>query len=143
MIARWPGKIAAGSMTDHVSGFQDVLPTLVDVAGGKPPTDIDGISYLPTLRGGKGQKKHEQLVWEFFGYGGQQAVRAGKWKAVRQRLKKGNRKIMLFDMEKDRDETTDVAAQHPEIVAKMDRIMRTERTTQPDFPIPMLDGKKD
>lgn len=140
-IARWTGTIAAGATTDHVSGFQDVLPTVVEIAGGKPPHGIDGISFAPTLLGRGEQRQHDHMVWEFFGYGGQQAVRMGSWKAVRRQLRENATPIELYDLSVDIAESNDVAAQHPDIVAQMDHIMRTERTPNADFPIEMLDRR--
>jgi len=140
-IARWPGTVAAGVTSDHVSGFQDVMPTLVEIAGGPAPGGIDGISFAPTLLGEGEQQQHDYLVWEFFGYGGLQAVRAGKWKAVRRKLRKEPTPIELYDLSVDLAEANDVAASHPEVVARMDRIMRTDRTPNIDFPISFLDEK--
>ncbi|MFQ5811206.1 MAG: arylsulfatase, partial [Armatimonadota bacterium] len=78
-IARWPGKIEAGAVSEHVSAFWDVLPTFAELAGGEPPADIDGISMAPTLLGRSDeQKQHEYLYWE---HKGAQAVRLGDWKA--------------------------------------------------------------
>src|ERR1051325_3468222 len=76
MIVRWPRRVMPGRTSDHISGFQDVLPTLCEISGAKPPKGLDGISMLPTILGkGEGeQKKHDFLYWEFPGYGGQQAV---------------------------------------------------------------------
>lgn len=138
-IARWPGKIEAGSTTDHISGFQDLLPTMAELTGQPVPEGVDGVSYLPTLLGREGQRQHDHLVWEFFGYQGQQAVRAGKWKAVRRGLHQGNRKVELYDLAQDVGETTDVAAAHPEVVRRLTEVMVTVRTKNPDFPIEMLD----
>jgi len=84
LIARWPGHVAPGSVTDHVAAFWDLLPTLAELTGAQPPSAIDGISFAPTLLGrDDAQKQHPWLYWEFPGYGGQQAVRLGHWKAVR------------------------------------------------------------
>jgi arylsulfatase len=140
-IARWTGKITAGATTDHVSGFQDVMPTLVEIAGGTPPDGIDGISFAPTLLGRGEQRQHDHMVWEFFGYGGQQAVRMGQWKAVRRQVHKKATPIELYDLSVDVAESNDVAAEHPDIVARMAHIMRTERTPNADFPIEMLDRR--
>ncbi len=84
MIASWPGHIQPGSKSNLISGFQDVMPTLCEIAGVQPPVDADGISFLPELQG-KEQKKHEYLYWEFPETGGQQAVRMGKWKGNQKR----------------------------------------------------------
>jgi arylsulfatase len=144
MIARWPGKIPASTSTDHISAFWDVMPTLADAAGVEPPAEIDGISFLPTLLGRpEQQKKHEFLYWEFGGYGGQQAVRMGDWKGVRQNIKRRNNKdplkIELYNLREDIGETNDVAAEYPEIVEQIREIMRTEREPSEVFPMPPLD----
>ena len=124
MIASWPGMISAGSSTDHISAFWDVLPTLSDISGAKNPDNIDGISFLPTLLGQDEQEKHDFLYWEFPAYQGQQAVRMGKWKAVRKNIFNGNMKIELYDLEKDPTESNNIAGDHSEILARMDSIMK-------------------
>ena len=146
MIAAWPGVIEAGAVTDHVSAFQDVLPTLADLAGvhegpdAVPAPPTEGISFLPTLLGEPGQEQHAYLAWEFFGYGGQKAVRMGDWKAVRQRLRRDDPgAIELYDLAADPAETTDVAADHPEVVARAEALFREARTPNPTFPQPLYD----
>jgi arylsulfatase len=130
LIAEWPGKIQSNTHSDLISANWDAMPTLCRIAGVKPPRNIQGISYLPTLLGHpKRQKKHPYLYWEFPGYGGQQAVRKGKWKGIRMHIEKGNLKIQLFNLDKDIQEQHDVADQHPRIVEKIKRIMQQEHTT--------------
>jgi arylsulfatase A len=141
MIARWPGEIAAGTTTDHVSGFQDVLPTLVEVAGGEAPAGLDGLSFLPTLLGKGEQAEHAYLYWEYPEVDGQQAVRMGRWKAVRRNLKKGTLVTALYDLETDIAEEHDVAAEHPDVVTQIEAIMSEARTPSEHFPIPVLDGE--
>ena len=132
-IARWPGRIEPGTTSDHPSAFWDFLPTACEVAGLAPPEGLDGISYLPALLGKK-QKKHGHLYWEFVERNGKQAVRAGKWKAIRQEVKKNpDAPIELYDLEKDLGEERDVAGEHPDIVRKMRRLMETSRTVNPNF----------
>ena len=63
MLVRWPGKIKAGTVTDHLMYFPDVMPTLADVVNVKSPK-TDGLSFLPTLLGKEGQQQHEYLYWE-------------------------------------------------------------------------------
>ena len=140
MIARWPGKISAGSQSDHVSGFQDLLPTMAALTGQPVPDGVDGVSYLPTLLGKSGQEQHDHLVWEFFGYRGQQAVRAGRWKVLRQNLHRGNTAVELYDLDNDLAEARDVSNQHPEIVKRLTAVMERVRVPSKDFPIKMLDG---
>ncbi len=128
MIAAWPGRIPAGSETDHISAFWDLLPTLCEISGVTPPGDIDGISYLPTLLQRGEQKNHPYLYWEYPEAGSSQAVRMGNWKAIRRHISKGNLKIELFDLERDLREERDVAAAHPEIVQKIEKILQAAHT---------------
>jgi arylsulfatase A-like enzyme len=82
MIARWPKRIKAGAKSDKVWAHWDLLPTLAEAAGVKPPAGIDGISMFNALSGRR-QRDHEFLYWEFHERGFSQAARMGDWKAVR------------------------------------------------------------
>ncbi len=129
LVARWPGKIRPGIVTDHLSAFYDVMPTLADVAGSEAATDTDGISFLSTMVGRTDhQHTHDFLFWDFPGYGGQIAVRTGKWKGLRRRVRRNpDAPLKLYDLEADIGEKHDVAADHPEVVEKIRRIMIQER----------------
>ena len=120
--ARWPGKIQAGAVSDQVFYFPDVLPMIAELAGAKPPAEIDGFSLVPTLFGedkaGKKQAQHEFLYWE---YGNQTAVRMGDWKALR-RTGKNASGWELYDLREDIEEARDVAKDHADIVAKIEAI---------------------
>lgn len=145
MIARWPGKIEASTTSEHLSAFWDVMPTMAEVAGVKPPQETDGISFLATLLGKPGtQQKHDFLYWEFAGHGGLQAVRMGDWKAVRQDLLNEDSsqplKTELYNLSSDIGETTDVASQYPGVVRQMEAIMESEHTPSELFPMPALDS---
>jgi arylsulfatase A len=130
-IARWPGRIEPGSETDHPSAFWDFLPTACEIIGAKPPADIDGISYLPTLLGkSRKQKKHEVMYWEL---GRRQGVRMGDWKAVRN--KPGN-KVELYNLANDIGEQNDLADKEPEVLVKMTELLTTARTESDVFPLP-------
>ncbi len=129
LIAVWPGHIKADSKSDHISAFYDVMPTLCELTGVATPEDTDGISFLPALLDIQEQHQHEFLYWEFPSYGGQQAVRIGKWKGMRRNiLSEDNIDIQLFDLETDLQEQNNVAAQHPEVVEKIREIMSTARS---------------
>ncbi|GIW97525.1 MAG: N-acetylgalactosamine-6-sulfatase [Pirellulaceae bacterium] len=140
-IVRWPAKIAAGSQSDRVIGFEDWMPTLMELTGygERIPAGIDGISLAPTLLG-RPQPERPYLYREFPGYGGQQAIRIGRWKGVRQNMRRGNLTIELYDLDKDVSESQDVAAEHPTIVQQMEKMMTEVRTPNPDFPLIPLDA---
>lgn len=133
LIAYWDGVIAPGQTTDHISAFWDLMPTLADIAGAETPSNIDGISYLPTLLGKGEQKVHDYLYWE---HTGSAAVRWGDWKAIRMSFVPGkNDKIQLYNLKEDIGETNDVAAEHPELVAKAEALMAKAHTPNPLFPL--------
>lgn len=129
-IARWPGRIKKNTTSEHISAFWDFLPTCCELIGVEPPPGIDGISMLPTLLGQpRRQKKHEYMYWEL---NGQQAIRMGKWKALRL---KPDKKIELYDLDKDIAESQDLAQDNPELIAKMDEMFKTVRTESDVFPL--------
>ena len=144
-IARWPGRIPAGVVSDEITAFWDILPTIAAVAGVEPPAHIDGISLLPLLTGGELERRHEYLYWEFPGYGGQQAVRKGEWKAVRQNILRPDNpdplRIELYHLAADTGETVDLADAYPERVAEFRRIMRESRVPSALFPMGPLDSE--
>jgi len=127
MIVKWPGHVEPGSTTGLLSAHYDALATIADVVGAK--VESDGISYLPTLLGKPdAQKRHDFLYWDFGGYGGQIAVRKGKWKGVLRNLRKHpDAKVELYDLERDESERDNVAGDHPEIVAELMKIVRNSR----------------
>ena len=116
-IARWPGKIAPGSVSDHLGYFPDLLPTVAEVTGAKAPADVDGISILPTLIGesatGHAQKQHEYLYWEI---GGWTAIREGDWRAVKPPK---NDKWELYDLATDPSESKDLAVAKSDVLANL------------------------
>ncbi|MEM7375310.1 MAG: arylsulfatase [Bacteroidota bacterium] len=129
MIVRWPGKIQAGTVSDFVWAFWDVMPTFADLAGIRKELDTDGLSVLPTLLG-KQQEPHQHLYWEFYNPF-QQAVRMGQWKGIRLGTEED---IRLFDLHADIREEIDVASKHPEIVTQIETIMAQEHVESPYWP---------
>jgi arylsulfatase A len=130
LIARWPGKIEPGSVTDHTSAFWDYFPTFTELSGAATPDDIDGISMLPTLLDDRSrQQQHEYLYWE---YQGRQAVRMGRWKAVRHHI---DGDIELYDLETDIGEQQNVAHDHSTVITRISEIMRSARTESDLFPL--------
>ena len=124
MVARWPGKIAPGTTTDHACAHWDFLATACEVAGVKTPEGLDGLSYAPALLG-KEQKPHEYLYWEFHEKGFDQAIRMGDWKGVRNGL---GEPLQLYNLKTDLHEDRNVADQNADIVAKLAAQMKAART---------------
>ena len=148
LIARWPGKIKAGAISNLPCYFADMMPTFVELARSRKymPGNIDGISIVPTLTGReKEQKKHAFLYWEWGRYnwakrrnepgGPAQAVRMGKFKAVRP---KSSVPFELYDLSKDIGEQNNIAAEHPQIVARIDKWVKQNRVE----PRPQIEPKK-
>lgn len=123
-IAWGPGIVPSGVTVDHVSYFGDFMQTAADLAGVDAPPN-DGVSMAPLLTGDmEAQDGHDYLYWEFYEWGSAQAVRKGKWKAVRKPMFDGP--IELYDLEADLGETNDLAADYPDLVAEMEAIMAKE-----------------
>jgi len=132
MIASWPGTIEGGRITDHVSAFWDVLPTLSDLAGFNVDR-TDGISFLPVLLGEE-QPAHEFLYWEFHERGGKQAILADPWKAVRLGVGQNpDGPLELYNLDEDPHEKNNVADMYPELVDKFSRMMEEERVPSAKF----------
>jgi len=118
-IASWPGVIKSGTITDQVGHIIDVLPTFIEMTGSVYPDQINGRklkplagkSMLPIFRGEQRQG-HDVLYWQF---SRAKAIRTGKWKLVRY----GQADWELYDLEKDRTELNNLAAQYPQKVKQM------------------------
>lgn len=136
MIARWTNRIKAGTESEHINYFPDVLPTLAELGGASQyvPDSLDGISFLPALLGETNQKEHEFLYWEDANYKRNppfdmisgtlmQAVLMGKWKAVKNTP---GSPIELYDLSIDIGEQHNIALENPNIVKKMLRTMKSE-----------------
>jgi len=119
-IASWPGKIPAGSVSGHVSGFNDFMVTACDIAGiGVAPAKTDGVSYLPTLLG---QPEKQQSTYRYY----KDTVRVGDWKLFKQ---KRGKKYSLYNLKEDIGEEHDVAKENPEVVERLKIYL--EKAVQP------------
>lgn len=128
MIARWPGKIAAGTTSAHPCAAHDFLPTACQLAGVAAPDSIDGISYLPTLLGrAKEQRAHEYLYCASKEGETAVGVRMGNWKLVQYRgNKRAGGEWRLYDLSQDIGEQRNLAEQHPDIVKKILALLKRD-----------------
>ncbi len=129
-LARWPGKLAAGSTTSFVADFADMLPTFAELAGTKAPADADGVSIVPTLLGkSANQLTREYHYWEA---APAQALRQGDWKVYRDAPDKP---VELYNLGSDIGETRDVAGQHRDIAARLETLMSQAHIESAEFPL--------
>lgn len=134
-VAKWPKVITPGQNSEFIGAFWDILPTFSEIAGITNPDHIDGISLINTLKGGKNQKEHEYLYWEFHKEGGKQAVRYRNWKGIRLNLLKDkNASIALYDINTDPHEKRDVSSEHPDIIKKITSFMNEAHLESTIFP---------
>lgn len=132
-IAYWPNVIKSGQRSDLISAQWDMMATFADIIGGKANEDTDGISILPTLNGKGTQEKHAYLQWEYPEKNGQQAIRMGKWKAIRTNIKNNpNAPVELYDLSIDINETSDLSGVYPDQANKMKLLM--QKRTQASHP---------
>ena len=117
-IAWWPGQIKASTQSDEPLAAYDWLPTACELARTTPPDGIDGLSFVPTLIGGR-QQSHEYLFWSF---GPKKAARRANWKAV---IPDDGMPLELYDLGKDIGEETDVSDAFPTVATDMMQIIRT------------------
>ena len=145
-IVRRPGMVPAGKVCDEIVTTMDLMPTFARLAGGEIPKDriIDGKDVTDLISGKKGAASPHEAFYTY-NYLRLNAVRGGKWKLVLPRPARppgtgwSGRMIdavpqtQLFDLEKDIGEKHDVAAKHPEIVAKMMKLVEKAREDLGDY----------
>ena len=141
LIARWPGHIPAGSTSDFAGAFWDFLPTFAELAGAEISPGLDGVSMVPVLTGSPAeQKTHEFLYWEFHeGGGSKQAVRMGDWKGVRLGPMQP---LELYNLASDIGEEKDVAAEHADVVGKIENYLETARSESEFWPLRAQDSSE-
>jgi arylsulfatase A-like enzyme len=131
MIASWPGTIPRGRVSAHPWAHWDIFPTLAELAGAHVPQGQDGMSMARALRG-QSQPTHDFFYWEFHERGFQQAVRMGRWKAVRPSK---DAALELYDLQGDPRERTNIAAAHQDVVRRIEAYLRTARTESAEWPV--------
>lgn len=135
MIARWTGMIAPGRVTDHASAFWDIMPTFAELIDVRIRGKIDGVSFLPTLKGDNNkQQSHDYMYWEFHEQGGRRALRQGDWKLVQYNVNKSpNGKFELYNLRQDPSEQNDLAGNFPDRVKSMQKTLLNAHTPSPVF----------
>lgn len=140
-VVRWPACVMPGGTSDHIGAFWDLMPTFAELTGKPIGMTTDGISLLPTLLNRGAQKQHAYLYWEFHEQGGKQAVRMGPWKGIRlEAARYPDRVISLYHLGNDPGEQRDVAAEYPDIVARIKRIMQEAHVETDHFPFHARNG---
>ena len=126
-----------------ISSFYDIFSTFADLVDVENKYPTYGLRMLPALLDNGPQEEHDYLYWEFPEYNGQQAVRIGKWKGVRQNLKEGDIEIQLFDLETDPGELVNLADDFPNIIDSISQIMNKahQRAIFDRFLIPVIDDQ--
>jgi len=133
-IARWPGKVPRGKTSKEIIAFQDMMPTFAELAGTKINHKIDGISVVNAILGNPQNEKHQYLYWDY-GHCRErfdQAIRIGKWKGIREGKEE---KIQLYNLDLDLGEKVDVANDYPEVVDKIEEIMKTAFVPNDRYPV--------
>ena len=133
-LARWPGTVPV-RVCDEPWAFWDILPTFSELAGVNVPATVksDGLSLVGYLKGGTAPPR-ECFYWELHEGKPIQAVRFGNWKAVKNGV---SAPVELYDLATDAAEKTNVAASHPDLVAKAASLLTAGHTPDPNWP---LDG---
>lgn len=134
-LAWWPGHVPAGRVSSHPAYFGDWFATACELAGARVPDGLDSLSFVPELlANGEGQARHDYLYWEFHERGfSQAALYQGRWKAIRER--RTDAPLVLYDLHEDVGEQEDLAARHPDLVAKLDAYLKTARSESADWPV--------
>ena len=123
-----------------MSGFEDWMGTIAEMLELETsPESTDGVSLVKTLKGEE-QPERPFLYREFSGYGGQQSIRVGDWKAIRQNMNKGNVKLELYDLASDKNESINVAEQNSEMVAKLEQLMTEQHVKSELYPLRPFDA---
>ena len=137
LLARWPGRIQAGVVSDHLCAAWDLFPTVADIVGIKATGNIDGISFLPTLLNRR-QRRHDYLYWEIHEAGHfARAIRRGHWKGIQTGVQQP---LQLFHLGRDPAETVNLADRYSRTAKRLERYLNGARTQSVDWPIPPLEN---
>ena len=127
-IVSWPYKIKNSRTVDDVSISYDIFQTISELSGVNDLYDYptDGVSLVDIFIDEGKTLERDYIYWEFPSYGGQQAARLGDYKAILKDIKKGNKKIELYNISNDLKEKNDISSEYPEIIKKFEDIFKKE-----------------
>ncbi|WP_200870136.1 sulfatase/phosphatase domain-containing protein [Catenovulum agarivorans] len=132
-IAWGPGLVPQGQVSQHIGYFGDLMATALDAVDKPAHRELDSVSMLPVLTASGEQQQHDMVYFEFYEMGGIQAVRHGDYKAIRTPFFTGP--IRLYNVNQDPKEQIDLAHQHPELVAKIDKFMQQAHVPDPRWQV--------
>ena len=135
-IAWWPGAIKPGSEDDAHWYFGDMMASVCELAGVQPPDDVDSDSFIATLQGQPREKqwnRNSKMYWEFYERGSAQAVRFGKWKAIRKPMFDGP--IELYDMSNDASEKRDYSQRRPDLTRHAGNLLDKMHEPDPNWKV--------
>lgn len=134
MIVKWPQVVKSGTVSNQPIAFWDVLPTLAEVGTVKSTSKIDGVSFLPTLKGKKQSKKHLPFYWEFYEQGGKQAIISGDWKLIKFNVKNPDKAYFeLYNIKDDLSEKKNLATTKSDMVKKLSKLMTKQYVLNEKF----------
>ena len=134
MIVKWPQVVKSETVSNQPIAFWDVLPTLAEVGTIKSTSKIDGVSFLPTLKGKKQSKKHLPFYWEFYEQGGKQAIISGDWKLIKLNVKTPDKAFFeLYNIKDDLSEKNNLAKTKPDMVKKLSKLMDKQHIQNDKF----------
>ncbi len=134
LLVSWKGHIPAGTTTEHIGAFWDILPTVQDLTKHGRREQTDGISLLPSLLNQGRQQKHKHLYWEFHEDGGRQAVRYKNYKLIKFKVKDPeNSYYELYDLKRDPQEKKPV--QNTKLAKKMLKLIEEQHSESEIFPL--------
>ena len=137
MIAWWPGIIPAASENDRQWYVGDVFATVAELIGTRPPDGLDSDSFVTALRGQPSEdkwKRKSRLYWECYEGQTAQAVRFGKWKAIRSPMFTGP--LELYDLSNDHGETRTYAQRRPDLARHAANLLNEEHQPDPNWSAP-------
>lgn len=132
LMVRWPGVVPEGSLSRHQAYFGDFMATAAELAGVRPPSGLDSLSFVPSFAGHRDQPAHDFLYWEFHGGGSHfRAARSGDWKGI----EFYDGRFELFHLGSDLGETRDLSKIHPEQTQRLKAILEAAHVDDPMWPV--------